>query len=372
MALSLFCDALPYSEMADKYTTWLPNMQLSPLIPNIAYSSSLHWQLYCNKYPDERGVLVDWVKEPETNKLINLISSVLSPLDYCGPLGWLSRKFLDRIVFRKNAFANIPYKLRRHFSQKGKYLFWDISTYAQESIFNDYIVVSQDEGHLTFEQTIVKLREAIETGNSNIFCVLGFADSMGHTCKRGDLYSQRLKKYMDVLKESISQYINKHPNEPVLIVSDHGMSTVKNRVNPELEKRFGKSSVSTYIAYADSAIMCVWCKEQQLLDNIREYLDTLNYGHLLTEDERKYYCATDRKFGDLIFNLREGYVFAENWFGKGIKGPSPDGSGMHGFWPEVSAKDQIASVILINSELKLASSYDYKGAYEVINKIMSV
>ena len=62
MPLSIFIDALPYNEIVSNYKNWFSDMQISELIPNIAYSSSLHWQLYCNKYPDERGIMVDWVK----------------------------------------------------------------------------------------------------------------------------------------------------------------------------------------------------------------------------------------------------------------------------------------------------------------------
>ena len=115
MPLSLFCDALPYSEMSVQYKDWFDKLQLAPLMPNIAYSSSLHWQLYCNKYPDERGILVDWVREPEKNKAVRILSTILRPLDVNETLGWFSRKVLDRIVFRRNMFANVPYQFRKDF-----------------------------------------------------------------------------------------------------------------------------------------------------------------------------------------------------------------------------------------------------------------
>ena len=92
MPLSLFCDALPYSEMSVQYKDWFDKLQLAPLMPNIAYSSSLHWQLYCNKYPDERGILVDWVRESEKNKAVRILSTILRPLDVNETLGWFSRK----------------------------------------------------------------------------------------------------------------------------------------------------------------------------------------------------------------------------------------------------------------------------------------
>ena len=370
MALSLFCDALPYSEMSAQYKDWFEGLQLAPLMPNIAYSSSLHWQLYCNKYPDERGVLVDWVKEPEKNKAVRILSTILRPLDVNETLGWFSRRVLDRIVFRRNVFANVPYQFRKDFTEKARYLFWNYSTYMQEEIFKSYSVVSQDEGHLSFETTIDKLNRVIENGDINVFGVLGFADSMGHKCRRGEEYSRKLKRYMEVLKKSIDGYIILHPNEPVLIVSDHGMSTIENNVDLHLEQRFGKQSKKTYIAYSDSATMCVWSERKDLLADIKAYLKTIEFGHLLTEKERKYYRASDRKFGDLLFILRNGNVFATNWFGKSRWKQQPDGAGMHGFWPENAAKDQIASIVLINGKIKLENYYDYRNAYQMIYGIM--
>lgn len=162
MPLSLFCDALPYSEMSVQYKDWFDKLQLAPLMPNIAYSSSLHWQLYCNKYPDERGILVDWVREPEKNKAVRILSTILRPLDVNETLGWFSRKVLDRIVFRRNMFANVPYQFRKDFTEKARYLFWDYSTYSQEELFKKYTVVSQDEGHLSFETTMDQLNRTIE------------------------------------------------------------------------------------------------------------------------------------------------------------------------------------------------------------------
>ncbi len=370
MPLSIFIDALPYSEIKANYTDWFENMQVAELVPNIAYSSSLHWQLYCNKYPDERGVLVDWSKESEQNKLVNLISTMLSPLDMVDSIGFLSRKVLDRLVFRRNLFANIPYKFRKYFIEKGQYLFWDEKIYRQEEIFDGYSVISQDEGHLSFEETIKKFKNSVESNEKDIFAVFGFADSLGHSVRRGELYSNRLKPYMDALKEVVSDYKIRNPQEEILIISDHGMSTVEQTVDFELEKIFGKQSTDTYIAYCDTAVMCVWTEDEVLQKKICEFLKTREEGHLLTEDERKMYGATDRKFGNIIYILREGKVFYESWFGKSVVKANSDGYGMHGFWPEREARDQMACVILIDGKRKLNSLYNYPQAHQVIKEVM--
>ena len=370
MPLSIFIDALPYTEITAQYADWFPDMQFAELQPNIAYSSSLHWQLYCNKYPDERGVLVDWAKTPEKNRAVRFLATVLRPLDCIGDLGLYSRKFLDRVVFRSGKFANIPYKFRKDFSECGKYLFWDEKTYRQEKIFDGYTVISQDEGHISFEETVEKLEAAIRSGDRNIFVATGFTDQLGHKCRRGEIYHKRVKPYMDTMHRVIAAYRVQNPQEEVVIISDHGMSTIAEKVNFELEKQFGRQSKKSYIAYSDSAIMCIWCADTDLQARLAAYLDTRKEGHLLTEAERTKYKATDRKFGDLIFNLREGYVFAENWFGKSIRKPSPDGAGMHGFWPELAAGDQMACILLINGKRTLDTLYDYPKANALLETIM--
>lgn len=370
MALSIFVDALPHNEVAANYMDRFAGAQLSQLLPNIAYSSSLHWQLYCNKYPDQRGTLVDWVKEPETDRSVRAVATLLSPLDHLGALGFLSRKVLNRFVFRRNAFANIPYGVRKLFTEKGKYLFWKEETYRAEPIFDGYTVVSQDEGHKTLEVTLAQLQEVVDRGDSDIFAVFGFADAIGHNCRRGELYSQRLKPAMDAFLMVVEAYARKHPDEEILIVSDHGMSSVEHTVDLELERHFGRQSEKSYIAYLDTAVMCIWCADEKLRQQIGDYLRTRQEGHLLTEEERTYYGSADTKFGDMIYILREGNVFADNWFGKSIKKPKPEGAGMHGFWPERSAKDQMACIWLINGKRELQPESDYPYANQIITQVM--
>ena len=370
MALSIFIDALPYNEVVANYQSYFPDAQLSELLPNIAYSSSLHWQLYCNQYPDERGVLVDWVKERESKRSVQILATLLAPFDRYSNFGLLARKVLDRVIYRKHTFANIPFRFRKLFSQKGCYLFWNERTYRAAPIFDSYTVISQDEGHKTLDATLDLLHAAIDRGDRNIFAVFGFADAEGHRCRRGELYSQRLKPGMDALLAAVRAYAEKNPQEEILLLSDHGMSTVERKVDLELEKHFGRQKNSTYIAYMDTAVMCIWSKNEALTAEIASYLQTRQEGHLLTPEDRKFFGATNPKFGDLIYILREGNVFANNWFGKSIKKPRPEGSGMHGFWPEREAKDQMACIWLINGKRKLLPESNYPYAHQIITEVM--
>lgn len=371
MPLSVFVDALPFTVMQKDYIAKLDGEpELALLKPNVGYSSTLHWQLYCNKYPNETGAFVDWVHEDEKSKAVSFVSKLCAPLDCNSMLGVLARKILNKFVFRRNAYANIPFKFRPYFTEKGKYLFWDKSRYSAEKTFDGYVVISQDEGHHPYLYSLRKLEEEIQKGTKDIFAVFGFTDAIGHVYRRGAEYDVAIAPDMDRLFSVVDQYREKHPDEEVLIVSDHGMSTVERKVELDLIKLFGKQSKKTYIAYCDSAIMCVFTDNEELKNRIGEYLLTREEGHLLTEDERKAYGIDDKKFGALIYNLREGNVFANNWFGKSVKKPRPTGSGMHGFWPELEAKDQMASIVLYSQKRKLEEIYDYPAAYKLIMQVM--
>ena len=368
MPLSIFIDALPHSEIEKCYSSWFKSMQFAILKPNIAYSSCLHWQLYCNKYPDERKKFVDWLKINENDDKVIKYANLFRPLDNFTFASFCVRKIFNKYILKNNSFAFIPFKFRKLFSNQAQYLFWDKNVYSKEENFKDYLVISQDENKKTFEKTFVEALEQIKN-SKKIFINFGFADYIGHRCARGAEYDKRLKPYMERVKEIIQKYLEYYPNEEVIIMSDHGMSTINKKININLEKRFGKQSESTYIAYMDSCIMCVWSKDMNLLRKIKNYLETINYGHMLTEEERVYYKATDRLFGDIIFNLREGYVFKNSWFGQS-KRRNKFGEGMHGFWPELEAVDQMAVIISINSNRQLKKVYDYSDAYKLVSSIM--
>ena len=369
MPLSIFVDALSYTYLCEQYKALAPDADLAPLRPNIGYSSVLHWQLYCNRYPDARGTFVDWTKKPESKRSVRVLCRLLQPLDHVAPLGWFSRKVLDRVFFRSNTFANIPYRFRPLFSNCGKYLFFDGKNLENEENFAGYSAVLQDEGHRSLTDCMDEFLNLIQRDTKNIFLSFGFADQIGHTCQRGKEYDARLQEPVRMLFDGIAQYHKRFVQEEILLVSDHGMSTVQQSVQINLQQHFGKESSKTYFCYRDTAVMCVFASKEALKKQLAEYLKNLPYGHLLTEQQRERYGVTDPKFGDLIFILHEGFVFEDNWFGKAARRTSRCGSS-HGVWHGESLCDQTASVMLISQKRALQPFYEYPQAYELIRSVM--
>lgn len=362
MPLILFIDALPYSWASKNFK------RVSKLRPNVGYSSSLHWELFCNKYPDDNNFFLDWGLSKEPRSLVRVVSYLLYPLDFFDWIAFFTRKVLDKFVFRKNVFANIPFRFRPAFSNVSRYLFFEKDHYSNEDNFKGYTVISQDEYKDSLDAILARCENSFGT-NQNIFVAIGVVDSTGHQYSRGPLYDIEIKKIMDRISSSIDLYLKHYPEQEVVIVSDHGMSTVKHKIDFHLEKTFGRQSIKDYIAYSDSCMMCIWSPKKQKLNDIKCFLENRAEGHLISDEEREHYHISNKRFGDLIFNTYEGNIFSSNWFGKGIH-KNKNGTGMHGFWPQTASDDQMASIIVLNSQRELKNQYDYHEAFVLLSNVM--
>lgn len=365
MALVIFIDALPYTYIAN--SKWAEEMQVSKLKPNIGYSSNLHWQLFANIYPDELGFFTDWAYEEEENKYINNLSNMLNNLDKYEYISTIIKKILDRYIFKTNAFANIPFKFRSKFKNKAQYLFFKTEYVKEIKHFENYELILQDENNKTYDEILKIFEEKVNDNQKNIFISLNFADSLGHSYSRSEEYNREMEKHIEKLVPIIRQYNKKNVDKKIMIVSDHGMSNVIKYVDLNLESKIGKQSDTTYISYCDSAIMRIYIYDENKKKQIEEYLTKIPYGHVISNEERIYYGITDLKFGDIIFNLHDGYMFKENWFGKSLKRKVKP-LGMHGFWP--GTLDQMAVLMMYNPTEKLKEFYDYRDAYQIIYKTM--
>ena len=152
-----------------------------------------------------------------------------------------------------------------------------------------------------------------------------------------------------------------NPKEKFVVVSDHGMSEVVFSYNLQLEKRFGIQSIKKYLFFYDSVVLRVWSKDTKLLNEIEIYLNSLGIGGLLSQEDRKKYCVSNKQFGDIIYILNEGNIFLPNYFGVGLRSIV---KGMHGYLPD--NKDQMGVVI---SNFHLEKSYKTKDVCSILKKL---
>ena len=367
MPLSIFADALPYDAAA--LQALLPKeMQRAPLVPNVGYSACLHRQLYDDCYPDDTGVLVDWVHQREECRAVRLACALLRPLDLVPPLGTAVRKVLDRLLGR-GVFANVPFRYRARLCMRGRYVFRERRLYGALPLLRGYRVISQDDGARSFSDALHELTCAVEAGERDLFFVTGVFDVIGHGCARGEEYERRITPPLQALCSVIARYRQLHPDEEVLLLSDHGMSTVRHKVKLSLRGVLTRKQRRACMVYTDSCMALVFCRDEAILSRVRDYLDTLPEGHRLDETERAHYRVSDRALGDEIFILRQGYVFADSWFGCSWR-RHPNGQGVHGFYPEKDSRDALACVLLLSERHRLRECYDYKEAHALLQMIM--
>jgi hypothetical protein len=365
MPLIIFIDALPYNFIMKNKVFDENIFSVVQLEPNIGYSSNLHWQLFENKYPDEIGFFTDWSFVKEKNKSIRFISFLLRPLEIIPKLSLLTKKVLDRYIYNRNAFSNVPSRFRNKFMNNAKYYFFESENLLNSSVFKqDYTIIFQDELKVDYHEILKILKTNIVKTNS-LFLSISTIDEIGHKLSRTNEYDSTVFNLMSELKKLLMMYIDRY-NEEVLIISDHGMSPVKNEIKLDFTNILSKKEIKKLIDYKDSAVMKKYCEDYMIISKLRFFLTSLNFGHLLTEDERIYYGVTDRAFGNLIFILHDGYVFSDSWFSKSIIKKKLN-YGMHGFWPK--SEDQQAVIITANSTKLKKQIYTYKDAYNLIKDV---
>ena len=178
--------------------------------------------------------------------------------------------------------------------------------------------------------------KSLETENHDFwFIKFGMLDSFGH------LYGPNPEKLKNILKD-IDGYIQnlyikfkqKYTCGTFLIVSDHGMNEVKSVVNPnDFFNDLNFIIPKDYLYFVDSTMLRLWFFNETAKSRIIERLLNVNAGTILRDNELKF-LGIDKvghKYGEVIFALKEKYVFSPDFF----RSNNPP-NGMHGYYFETS------------------------------------
>jgi hypothetical protein len=128
------------------------------------------------------------------------------------------------------------------------------------------------------------------------------------------------------------------------IFSDHGMTRiVETRDMMPAVRRLGLSIPDDYLPAYDSTMARFWIFSDRAEARLRDFLDTLPYGRLVDDAERRRLriAFDDRRYGDLIFVLNPGVLLSPSDMGR------VPFDGMHGFHPD---EDPDAAAVLLASE----------------------
>ena len=167
-----------------------------------------------------------------------------------------------------------------------------------------------------------------------IFLCLADLDSGLHKVSgTGDSAIQLCKDYCYKISEIVKLYSAKSNDNEITVLSDHGMSTIEDNVNLDLNLNIGKTGYNSYLYFLDATMCRVWYFDENLKELINKYLLSNENIKKLSKSERIKYKCLSSDFGDDIFTLKKDNVmFAPSFYGrKSVKG-------MHGYIPEYKSQ----------------------------------
>lgn len=182
----------------------------------------------------------------------------------------------------------------------------------------------------------------IESGDEAFyFLYLSQIDGFLHTCRGDDtIITERLGWYERQLRKIFNCARQRNAGAAMTVVSDHGMTQVHStydlvgRIN-----RLGFKMPQHYLAVYDSTMARYWFFNEAAHRAIIAELETTTCGRILCDEELQSLGIffPDRRYGELVFLLEPGWLFAHSDFNGGGWNPK----GMHGYHPSDPNSDAI-------------------------------
>ena len=330
------------------------NYFLKKIIPGIGYSSNLHYLLFDGKTPDQVGFFTDYTWKQAKAKKNSRLHRLCDEIETVNNI----YRFFSRRLTKNH--ANIPFSEEAFFTQTGKYKFM---TENPTSVFGRKVDMAYIPNDM--ETSFILANKYLEEGKNSIAVVIEELDHIGHkTGSLGEEYLQCAKIVMERTKSLFDSFVAKYTDALCILISDHGMSDVYAGVNvfDGMKRTFGLPG-DRYQAYMDSVYLRLWSDNKEVLYKLKEYFGKMDVLVEIDDNQRTKFGVTNRSFGDLIFRLREGYVFQPNSFGVSIKGEC---AGIHGF---MEATESASGILVSNN---LIDEYDIIEANDVFRKVKSI
>lgn len=324
------------------------------IIPGIGYSSNLHYLLFDGKTPDELGFFTDFTWTSSTVRKVGKLRRVCDNIETVNNL----YRYFMRKVTKNN--ANIPFSEQDFFFRNGRYKFM---TEDSTSVFGVCVDCAYecDNTNACFDRAVQYLHD----GSDGVIVVLEELDHIGHIV--GSLGEQYLESAQNILVKTrmlFDVFQEKYENSVCILISDHGMSDVCAGINvyESIKRKFGLPG-ERYQIYMDSVYLRLWSDDKDFLESISDFLKKINVLVLIDDSARGRYGVKGRSCGDIIFRLREGYVFLPNNFGVSFRGGC---NGIHGY---MESSDSASGILVTNKPI---DGNDFIDAYDVFERVRSI
>jgi hypothetical protein len=196
--------------------------------------------------------------------------------------------------------------------------------------------------HSTDAETLEQARQDIRSGEAGFFFLyLSEMDNfLHHHCKDEKAVSERLAWYEQQLRGVLKAAQEEDPEATFTIISDHGMTPVRSHYDlvskiEALKLRMPQDYLSVY----DSTMARFWFFNEAARRAVTAELEQTPCGRILEDVELDQLgiLFPDRRFGEIVFLLEPGCLFAKSDFNG--RGWNP--IGMHGYHPSDPYSDAI-------------------------------
>jgi len=340
--LLVFIDGLQYDLAVGKMNI-LKNAQNSRIIPGIGFSNNIYPEMLCGVNPDEIGYFNEWSPRENTEKVLPFYLRILDVFRNNLYINAGIRKIILRKMFKKD-FSNIPFKYAHYFKAQGSHNFRDLpgNNILHDYGFDIYDAVETGFGVGKRDDFIIgKLDNEME--QKNYLLSLVDLDNIAHIYgTTSDNFLNHINNLDKRLQKLFEKYIKLNPKNEIYLFSDHGMVDVHKVINFDIEQEFGEMREDKYLYFIDSTYLRVWIKDKSLTKKFEQYLSTREFGKLLSQEQRKEFGLTNKKFGDFIFRANEGIMFVPNFYGGRAN------KAMHGYDSYLKSQNAIFSKIDTN------------------------
>ena len=332
--LIIFVDSLPFL-LLPRLPFLSEASEAWSIRPGFGYSVNIHAELFAGLLPDDIGYFGEWMYNPRQAPGRNL-RPVLPILDAIFRPYILNRglqHLLTRNYRPGHPMPNIPLRHLDKFAMEGHHI--QSPDFPHPTLFTQfpqlYALQYRGMGVEKGRRDSILFQRGMEAIPEHAQLFIPFPDLDGFGHQYGidhPVYQQHLEMLDSWIQRLCQQFVNTYPQAHIFIVSDHGMANVTRGVYLDIEEILGPATEKTYLYFSDANLLRVWVFDPTIKLAIRDYLESQDYGRLLSVEERKEYGLTSARFGDFIFVLEEGLAFSPSTFARNIP------KGMHGYHPD--------------------------------------
>lgn len=215
-----------------------------------------------------------------------------------------------------------------------------------------------------------KLEKAIKKHPNNLFWYVKLCehDTVGHEYGPQSEEMKSCLIRLDKLIAKIAALLRKSFKDvSLLVLSAHGMCHVEGTINLQRQlKQLDVKAYRDYLVFLDSTMARFWFFNERAENEVSTVLQNVNHGHILSDSERKNLkVPDDRRYGELIFALDEGYVIHPNYFHV-----SQAPRGMHGY-AYTSSPDGYSPLIVYSLKApSLEGKLEYADVFKLLLRLL--